>query len=586
MDVQLAMVATLVDELVAGGVRRAVVSPGSRSTPVALALDNHPGLAVTVRLDERSAGFIALGMALAGRSPVVVATTSGTAAAELVPAVAEAHYARVPLVVITADRPPELQDVGAPQTMNQSGLFANFVGHSATLGPSDWSVPGSWRSVASRLVIEAAQGSLGPGPVHLNLMLREPLISPGFEAELERVPRAVRPRHRLVFSAATSLANPVAELLSRPRRGLIVAGAGSGPAHQVARLSARLGWPVLADPRSGSLTGGANVIPGADLVVAGVLSDPQALIELSPEVVLRLGEPPAAKAVNSFCDGLDPAHVVVLVDPSRTWRDPGRRVDLTVAMDPSEFLAAAQAVATGASANEPWLSAWRRVGQLVGDRVTQALAEDGSLSEPMIGRLIYGRWVGTGQIVVSSSMPIRELESFALGRDDPPLVLANRGVNGIDGVASTAVGVALASDEPTVAVVGDLAALHDLGTIAYAATLPIDLALVIVDNQGGGIFSLLSQRETVDEARFERLFGTPQGTDLVSAARAFGATVIEPRNEQEFGLALSEPVSGLKVIVVRTDRELNRRLHQKLRQEAAQVVADWARERVAHPGGR
>lgn len=587
MTVAASFAATLVDEWVRAGLTDAVLSPGSRSTPLAVSLARDGRIALHVRLDERSAAFFAVGIGLATGRPAVLVTTSGTAAVEVHSAVVEAHQARVPLIVCTADRPPELHHVGAPQTVEQAGLFAGAVRWAVDPGVPDDGSRASWRSLASRLVAEAVSGPMGPGPVHANLAFREPLLADA--AELPPGRRNGRPWHRVSpvrkIPDAGSLEALVA--LARPSaRGVIVAGAGAGRPETVHQLAAVLGWPVLADPRSGAR------IPGDD--AAPTIAAADALLRVEsfasrhlPEIVLRIGEPWASKVVAGWLSASSKAGATqVLVDPDWAWRDPAREADVVIAADPDLFMDAlvlrtfegAGPGQSGRSALPEWSAGWAKAETAAQRAIDGALARHAEPTEPGVARALFA-WSPPGSTVVaSSSMPVRDLEWFAAPRSDPPRVLANRGANGIDGVASTTLGVAAASagtGGPVVGLLGDLAFLHDSTALLRGRREPtLQAVFVVLDNGGGGIFSFLPQASELDEAVFERLFGTPQKIDVADLARAAGCDTIEVSSAQEVPGQLDAALAhttrrGATVVVVRTDRKANVALHTELESEVA-----------------
>ncbi len=560
---QATFAATLVDEWVRGGVRHAVVSPGSRSTPLALALAADERLRLHVHLDERSAGFTALGVGLATGVPAVVLCTSGTAAANLHPAVVEAQQASVPLVVCTADRPPELQGFGAPQTIDQTHLFGRATRWFAEPGPADPAHASTWRSLAARSVVEATGSP--PGPVHLNLGFRDPLVaSPG---ELPPGRSGDRPWHE---RSATSAPEPivVAAIVERlaGRRGVIVAGGGAvdDPA-AVARLAVALGWPVLADPRSGCRTTSSATVAAADALLrhAGFAADHR------PEAVLRLGAPPASKVLGEWLRASGADHVVIA--GASTWIDPDRTSALLVAGSPGAWASALadelddRAPADGGAWLASWAAAEARAQGVLDERLGGS-----ELTDPAVARTVAAALpVGT-TLVVSSSMPVRDLEWYASPRDGLR-VLANRGANGIDGVTSTAVGVA-ASVGPTVLLTGDLAFLHDANGLLGLAERGVDLTIVVVDNRGGAIFSFLPQASALSEARFEQLFGTPQATDLAALAEAHGVAARAVADRGELASALGKTTPGPRVLVVRTDRTATVALHDALHAAVAAAL--------------
>ncbi|MGH8989180.1 MAG: 2-succinyl-5-enolpyruvyl-6-hydroxy-3-cyclohexene-1-carboxylic-acid synthase, partial [Acidimicrobiales bacterium] len=413
--VQATFAATLVDEWVRAGVCDAVICPGSRSTPLVIALARREDLRVHVRLDERSAGFFALGLAEATGRAVVVCVTSGTAAVELHPAVVEAHHGRVPLIVCTADRPPELHGVGAPQAIDQRDIYPGALRWHADPGVPIEETAWSWRSLAARSAAEATSGPMGPGPVHLNLAFREPLTGePGSLPEAREDGGAA---HRVVAHGG------VVEPWTWPHgNGLLLAGAGCGPPEAVLSLGAHLGWPVLADPRSSCRVLHDHVVAAADAIAR------HAPRRLRPDVVVRLGASWASKALPEWLSGAE----VVAVDPWWRWDDADRHASVVHRADPAAWLAAALEIA----APRPfggWLQRWQAAERAAQGAIELALGED-VLSEPLVARRLAGAVPAGTTVVVSSSMPVRDLEWFAPARPEPPRVLANRGANGIDGV--------------------------------------------------------------------------------------------------------------------------------------------------------
>jgi 2-succinyl-5-enolpyruvyl-6-hydroxy-3-cyclohexene-1-carboxylate synthase len=541
-DVTATFCATIVDELVRNGVTHAFVSPGSRSTPMALAIADEPRVHLAVHHDERSAAFAALGCALATARPAVVLTTSGTAAVELHAAVVEAHQARVPMLVLTADRPPELRDVGAPQTVDQAGLYGSAVRWFADAGVPDWSARHAWRSLAARAARQSmgGTGASPSGPVHVNLPFREPLL--GTPSVLPPGRRGGAPWHGRALPTSSRNGGV---LVDRRRRGVVVAGRG---ATRWAREITALGWPVIADPRS-QRTG----VTHADaLLRVERLRD-----ALRPQVVLRVGDPPASRIVNEWLDGCGATQIVV----NDGWIDPAR-----VAAE----VATSFRVGGTEGAPRGWRNAWERVDAVAADAIAERLDARRELSEPGIARSVMRSLPPGAHLVVASSMPVRDLEWYAHRREDV-VVHANRGANGIDGVVSTAVGVA-AAGVPTVALVGDVAFVHDSTALVALARRAVDLTVVVVDNDGGGIFSFLPQADALDGRRFETLFGTPHGTDCVALAAAHGVRSSEVRNGAALVRAVHAP-KGARVVVVRTDRAANVEVHQRLNAAVAAAVA-------------
>jgi 2-succinyl-5-enolpyruvyl-6-hydroxy-3-cyclohexene-1-carboxylate synthase len=542
-DAQATFAATLVDEWERGGVTDAVVAPGSRSTPMLVALERSR-LRLHVVLDERSAGFVALGLGKATGRPAVVVTTSGTAAVELHPAVVEAHQAGVALIAVTADRPAELHGVGAPQTVEQDGLFGGAVRWAASPGVPDRAVASTWRSVASRAVAEAAAG----GPVHLNLAFREPLLGDVVDMPPGRADG--RPWHGAVVAEAAP-AVPVAG------RGVIVAGEGVTDPDPVLALGERLGWPVLADPLSGCRRPGTVAAADALLRIPG----------WSPDMVLRLGRPWASKVMAGWLAGLEVPQVVV-----GGWADPDRVASTVVRADPSSFCRAVLAGAVALEEKGAWLGAWQAAEQAAQAAIDSVLAGHDEATEPGVARTLAAAVADGTTLVASSSMPVRDVEWFTAPRLGLR-VLANRGANGIDGVVSTALGVALAGG-PTVALLGDLAFLYDAGALLWARQRGVRLTLVVADNGGGGIFSFLPQATAVAEGTFERLWGTPHGVDLLAVAAAYGVPAVRIDRAADVAPAVATAMASgqLSVVVVSTDRAANVAVHDEINAAVAKAV--------------
>lgn len=544
---------TIVDEWARAGVVVAAVAPGSRSTPLALALAGDARIRVEVFLDERCAAAFALGAAKASGRPAVVLTTSGTAATLLHAAVVEARHARAPLLAVTADRPPELRDTGAGQAIDQLKLFGDAVRWFCELGVPE-EVPGAgryWRSVASRAVAE----SLGPpaGPVHLNVAFREPLTPTG--DPVVEAPGRADGAPWVVSAARPALphgpdVDGLTEMVAASPRGLVMAGWGAGAAAEaVERFAAAAGWPVLADAVSGLRRGPLSVS-----TYDALLRHPLFAASHRPDVVLRLGGAPTGRPGSSWLDGSVPQ---VLVDPDGAWLDPGRTAARRVVVDPTALLDAAAARLGPHPVRETeWAAGWRAAEAAAREAVDGLLD---SWVEPFEGRVardLAACLPDGATLVVGSSMPVRDLESFARPRTGLHFV-ANRGASGIDGFPSTVLGVAAVRDGPVAALTGDLTLLHDVGGLLGAARRGVDATLVVLDNDGGGIFSFLPQ--AAHSEHFERLFATPPGTDLVSVATAFGVAAQRVTKADEVVPAVQESLAGggVRLVVVPTDRTDN-----------------------------
>jgi 2-succinyl-5-enolpyruvyl-6-hydroxy-3-cyclohexene-1-carboxylate synthase len=563
-DAQATFAATLVDEWVRCGLRHAVVCPGSRSTPLALALSERPEVALQVHHDERSGAFLALGLGLATGRPAVVLTTSGTAAAELHAAVVEADLAGVPLLACTADRPPELRDVGAPQAIDQVHLFGGAVRWFGDPGVPDAASASRWRAFAGRAY--AATRRARPGPVHLNLPFREPLV--GAAGPLPPG-RGDGPWVAATTAAAATAAAGVdvpGELRALAgRRGVIVAGAASVDGPALHGLADALGWPVLADPRSPGWIPAATGIMHLD----AILRSRRAADELRPEVILRVGAPGSSRVVGEWL-GASGAGEVVVGAPG--WSDPGATAATVIDGPPAGLLAALRSGIAGPAPGH-WLEQWRAASDAAAAAMVAALAQESTANEPAIARDVVAALPDGGRLVVASSMPIRDVERYATPRHGLTVV-ANRGANGIDGTVSTAIGLALGSAAPAALLIGDIAFLHDSNGLLGAAGRGIDLVCVVVDNDGGGIFSFLPQARAVPAERFEALFGTPHGLDLVAVAAAFGVDARALGRDNDVGAAVREATAkgGVHVLVARTDREANVGVHGRIDAAVAAAV--------------
>jgi 2-succinyl-5-enolpyruvyl-6-hydroxy-3-cyclohexene-1-carboxylate synthase len=570
-NVQATFAATLVDEWLRCGVRHAVICPGSRSTPLALALSERPEIALQVHHDERSGAFLALGLGLATGRPAVVLTTSGTAAAELHAAVVEADLAGVPLLACTADRPPELRDVGAPQAIDQVHLYGRAVRWFGDPGVADVAAAARWRAFAGH----AYGATLGarPGPVHLNLPFREPLV--GAAGPLPPGRGDGRPWVATRAAAAPTLATR-ADVSVEPsgleslaglagRRGVIVAGSAPVDGAAVHRLAEALGWPVLVEPRSQAWIPAATGIVHLD----AILRSSRAADGLRPEAILRVGAPGASRVVSEWLAASGADEVVV---GAPGWSDPAATA-ATVVDGPAAAVLAALGSAAPDPAPDAWLQRWRAASDAAATALASALARESTPNEPGVARDVVAALPDGARLVVASSMPIRDVERYAMPRHGVA-VLANRGANGIDGTVSTAVGLAIGSDAPAALLIGDLAFLHDSNGLLGIADRDIDLVCVVVDNDGGGIFSFLPQARAVPAARFEALFGTPHGLDIVALAAAYGVDARALGPDEEVGAAVREAAAkaGVHVVVARTDRAANIGVHARVDGAVAAAV--------------
>ncbi|GII78870.1 2-succinyl-5-enolpyruvyl-6-hydroxy-3-cyclohexene- 1-carboxylate synthase [Sphaerisporangium rufum] len=546
MNPATAFCGVLVDELVRCGLTDIVLAPGSRSAPLAIAAHGDPRVRLHVRVDERSAAFLAIGLARRSERPVAVVCTSGTAAANFHPAVIEAHEAGVPLLVLTADRPPELRGTGASQTIDQLKLYGSAVRWFAEAGvPEDR--PGQvayWRSLAGR-AYQRALGPGDPGPVHLNLAFREPLIPDGDTTWCEPLETGVTGpwvRVRVAPSSAGLHVPPT-------RRGVLVVGDGAVNVRRYVAAAGMAGWPVLSEP-----SGGGRYGDHAISAYHFLLGTPGFAEAHRPDVVVTLGRPSLSRPLLAWLRHA-PEHIVVTSAPAR-WPDPTRSV--TQVAEAVEI--------TAAAGDDGWLRAWRSADAAAREAVDAVL--DGSpLSEPRLARDLADALPNNALLFCGSSMPIRDLDQAMRPRRGLRL-MANRGASGIDGLVSTALGAALAHNGPSYALLGDLTLLHDQNGLILGPREPRpDLCLVVANNDGGGIFSLLPQAALPDS--FERVFGTPHGVDLASVAAATGT----PHTLLDSAAGLSKAIrgEGVRIVEARTDRAENARVHAEMR-EAAQAA--------------
>jgi 2-succinyl-5-enolpyruvyl-6-hydroxy-3-cyclohexene-1-carboxylate synthase len=537
------LIAAFVDELVRCGVSEACTSPGSRSAPLVLALTRADGMRAYSHVDERCAGFFALGLAKASARPVVIACTSGTAAANLAPAVIEASEARVPLIVLSADRPPELREVGAGQTIDQIKLYGSAVRWFFEVGNHDVDdARVRWvRQLACRTVLEASGAE--PGPVHLNWPLREPLVPTGDVAVL-----GGRPGRRpwVVREPAEAGPGDLAGIVGGSARGVIVAGRSDRPLSALPELARDCGYPLLADPLSGARCGPAAVAH-YDLL----LRDRSFTDAHPPEVVIRVGELPTSKPLRGWLARLAQARQIA-IDPSGARTDPDARLELSLHADPAKLT-------TPAPADPAWLAGWLGGDAHASALIGETLGEE--LSELAVARLLGSELAADDALFVASSMPVRLIETVWPARAAPPLALCNRGANGIDGTLSSAFGVAAAGTRSVYALIGDVAFAHDVGGLLAARRLRLALTIVLLDNGGGAIFDLLPIAKAGEV--FEEHVATPTGIEFEAIARAYGLEYRAPQSLAELADAL--PATGAsRLIHVRCSRPATRELHERL----------------------
>ena len=597
-----AAAAVIVDELLRAGVVDFVLAPGHRSAPLAVAVAaaaEAGDCSLHVRTDERVAGFVALGLARSSGLPVAVICTSGSAVANLHPAVTEADADGLPLVLVTADRPAELLGVAANQTVDQVGIFGSRVRKATAMEAPHWheGAVRYWRSATSQLV-NAATDVIAPGPVHLNLALRAPLLGGEVDAELpfdidgrpHGLPWTVDAR--LVSVAAISLASLLEQLGwdPRPMRGAVIVGhlaVGEPYCSEAIALAEALGWPLLSEPSGNASGAGTSVLHGPLLC-----QDPHLRAVLQPEVVLTVGRVGLHRGVNSLIAAAG-LHIAVDPAPARTPTDPLRSADVVVAAVPAPD--------DSCRGPQGWTEQWLAADDAAGLAIDEVLAGR-EFCGPAAVRAVWEQTPTDGLLLAAASWPVRFLDSYVGQREAPPWVIGNRGASGIDGLISTAWGAALAHQRPpgewvraatglteedaqpggtAVALLGDLAALYDItGLIAPPSEPQPDLIVVVLDNDGGGIFSTLEPADAAYRDYFERVFGTPTGQDIAAWAAAAGvaATQVDNLVALENAFASAVAAGGVHVIVCevgtrQSEAEVVARLNQAVQAAVRETLA-------------
>jgi 2-succinyl-5-enolpyruvyl-6-hydroxy-3-cyclohexene-1-carboxylate synthase len=521
----------------------AVTCPGSRNAPIALTLAAQPGLTAVSVVDERSAGFVALGIAKESGRPVAVTTTSGTAAANLLPAVVEAHESAVPLIVLTADRPPELREVGAGQAIDQIRLYGSFAKWFVEVGnlPHGRASAVHHRQLGCRTYATAALGR--PGPVHLNFPLREPLAPR--PDQLDPADWEGRPNGQPWTRASDGPRTDAFGSELAAERGLIVCGGAAGTyAAAALELGRRLGWPVLAEPTSGART--EHAIAHYDLLVRS-----DRFASERPDLVLRVGEMPTSKPLRAWLEGCRQ----VVVDPYLDWRDPTRTAEAIMAVGAEASLA----IGADSPGRGTWLSRWRAADALVEEELEATDEPFEPLAYNVLAEMADLIWV-------SSSLPIRDFESYFPRAEQPVRILSNRGANGIDGVVSSAAGAAISANSPVHLVIGELALLHDIGGLVSARRAGAQLAILCVNNGGGGIFDFLPVAEQAEPDVYEGHIATPVEFDVATAA-ALGGLEHQVATD---AAGVREHLRPGALVEYRIDRATSLQRHREL---AARIVA-------------
>jgi 2-succinyl-5-enolpyruvyl-6-hydroxy-3-cyclohexene-1-carboxylate synthase len=572
-----ALASALAEELSRCGVRLAVICPGSRSTPLALALWREPGIDARVIVDERSAAFFALGAAQATQTPVAILSTSGTAAANFHPAVCEADESGVPLIVLTADRPPELRGIGAGQTIDQLKLYGDAVRWFCEVGTHDADDAGllHFRSVACRAFWTAA-GDPRPGPVHLNVAWRDPLgPEPRPEDVTATSPLALEGREQArplttvppaPVPPAPALVEAMVQQIGSAARGLIVAGRMPDPsaAAAIAELAAATGYPILAEPTSQLRLGPHD----RELVISAYEPIARARPEaLKPDLVVRFGEMPTCKPLRQWLAGLGETPQLV-VEPASGWNEPTRIAGAIIRAEPGALSSALVAALGEIERDRSWSKSWLAAADAAEAAIADELDGLDHPTEPGLHRALTGAYADGELVYTASSMPIRDQEAFLGSADTDVLFLANRGANGIDGLISSGIGAAAASGRPAWIITGDLGLFHDMNALATLRHAEVPVRIVVINNDGGGIFEFLPQAGQIERDEFEALLGTPLGIEPERVAALHDLAYIRLERLDQ----LTELPTGPVLVEARTDRAANVILHQRLREVAGDAV--------------
>lgn len=566
-DTMTAYLGAFIDEMARMGISHAVISPGSRSTPLAMLLEENENIQTYLQVDERSAAFFALGIAKSKKEPVAIVCTSGTAAANFFPAIAEAYHARVPLIILTADRPPELRGIGAPQAMNQVQLYGSFAKEyiELALPEATEQMLHYVRMAAARAVTSASHSPAGP--IHMNVPLREPLMP---NLSLEGLWEQGRlNRKATIGEMKLQQTSEFVDLFSTYEKGVIVCGEGiENSKEQIISFAKATGYPIIADPLSNLRSG----FHDKDMVIEGYdtfLRVEKVAESLQADVIVRFGAMPISKALYQWMVANKQAKVL-LVEEGDDWRDHTLLTSERVLCHEKAFCEAITVEMTG-KRETSWLREWQNLNRWTREKLANA-NEHEEFFEGKIVQEIQKLLPENSTLFVGNSMPIRDVDTFFTADEKNIRILTNRGVNGIDGVVSTALGASVEA-EPLVLLIGDLSFFHDMNGLLSAKLHQLNATIVIVNNDGGGIFSFLPQKK--EEKHFETLFGTPLGLDYQYAVQMYGGEFYRVENWQDFRreAANSFLKQGLKVIEVVTDREGNRLLHQKIWDEVKEITA-------------
>lgn len=567
-------IANFVDELVCSGLTHVVISPGSRSTPLAILFSEHEEITEHVLIDERSAAYFALGIAKETNKAVAIVCTSGTAAANYFPAIVEAYYARIPLVVLTADRPHELRGIGANQTINQMNMYGDFVKEFHEMAPpeSTKQMLGYVRGRAARAVRKAEQGN--PGPVHLNFPFREPLLP---DLSLDNL---WGENHGSCYNVAyegtkqleqNQLKSLYAKIANK-QKGLIVCGPQFNQelGEQITLLSSRLKIPVLADPLSQLRSGKhekATIISTYD----AIFKSEQLRNQLKPDYIIRFGAMPISKTYLFFLQEHEDV-LQIVVEDYEDMREPTNHSSEFVFANGSSFCKELAQLSEKKQSTSDWLKNWQQMEEIA--TVTLSQTDNEKLTEGEAVRELMSVIPDKSRVFVGNSMPIRDVDTFFFPTDKEVIVHANRGVSGIDGTVSSALGVAASTDQPVTLVIGDLSFYHDLNSLFAAKHYQLNITILLINNNGGGIFSFLPQVE--EKKHFEALFGTPLDISFEKAISMYEGNykLVDTKQALKESLASAYKKGTLSVIEVQTDRNENVVWHRELWGKLEQRLLD------------
>lgn len=560
-------VTNFVSELALNGLEDVVISPGSRSTPLALTFAEHPTIKEWIHFDERSAAFFALGLAKKKNKPVALVCTSGTAAANFYPAIVEAHYSRIPLIVLTADRPHELRDNGAPQSIDQIKMYQNYVKyfHEMAIPEASEKMIRYARRQASRAYTIANEAN--KGVVQLNFPFKDPLIpdlslNQLWGEENKTVLTHVTSKEEVSAESIVS----IVELIKDKKRGVIVCGEIKTEEERLAilKLANQLQVPILADVLS-NLRKNEAVNEFVISTYDTILKDDEVKESLRPEFIIRFGSMPVSKPYLQWITDFTP-EIHIVVDEDLGFREPTGIETTVVYSEPVKFIEKILAIKEEFDFCQKWSRLWMRLDEEVRSILTTTNNE---LTEGTTALVLAEKSQNGDLIFVGNSMPIRDMDTFYLPAKTSVEIIANRGANGIDGVIATAIGVA-ATDQKLTLLIGDISFLHDYTSLFIARQYNIPIRVVVVNNNGGGIFSFLPQAN--EKKHFEALFGTPFSPPIEKLAKAVGGNYVQPKTVDELSEILAQPIKQIEIVEVITDREENVSWHKRKWQEATKKI--------------